>query len=72
VSARRIRHFALGTHSMVETDDWLPDRRPVEIALTCGASCPDAIVDGVLFRILSFFEGARRIEDVLQPYPLEA
>jgi 4-hydroxy-3-methylbut-2-en-1-yl diphosphate reductase len=71
VSASHIRHFLLATRQMITTDDWLPDKRPLEVALTCGASCPDAIVDGVLCRILSFFAHTRPLEDVLQPYPLE-
>jgi len=71
VSASHIRHFLLATRQMTTTDGWLPDKRPLEVALTCGASCPDAIVDGVLFRVLSFFEHTRPLEDVLQPYPLE-
>ena len=71
VSASHIRHFLLATRQMATTDGWLPDKRPLEVALTCGASCPDAIVDGVLFRVLSFFEHPRPLEDVLQPYPLE-
>jgi 4-hydroxy-3-methylbut-2-enyl diphosphate reductase len=71
VSASHIRHFLLATRQMTTTDGWLPDKRPLEVALTCGASCPDAIVDGVLFRILSFFAPTRPLEGVLQPYPLE-
>jgi 4-hydroxy-3-methylbut-2-enyl diphosphate reductase len=72
LSGHRIQHFLLATRTMATTDDWLPARRPLDIALTCGASCPDAIVDGVLFRVLSFFESTRPLEEVLQPYPLPA
>jgi len=71
ISPSRIRHFLLATREMTTTDGWLPQKRPLEIALTCGASCPDAIVDGVLSRILSFFEDTRPFEDVLQPYGVE-
>src|SRR5262249_2074508 len=71
VSASQIRHFLLATRQMASTDGWLPEKHPLDVALTCGASCPDAIVDGVLFRILSFFEPTRPLEEVLQPYPLE-
>jgi len=70
LSAHRIRHFLLHTRQMASTEAWLPDQRPLDVALTCGASCPDAIVDGVLFRMLSFFGPTRPLEDVLQPYPV--
>jgi 4-hydroxy-3-methylbut-2-enyl diphosphate reductase len=69
LSAHRIQHFILHTRQMSTTEGWLPDKRPLDVALTCGASCPDAIVDGVLFRVLSFFGPTRPLEEVLQPYP---
>jgi 4-hydroxy-3-methylbut-2-enyl diphosphate reductase len=69
LSVHRIQHFILHTRQMTTTEGWLPDKRPLDVALTCGASCPDAIVDGVLFRILSFFGPTRPLEEVLQPFP---
>ncbi len=68
ISERTIRHYCLKSHGVEIAEDWLPDKRPVDIALTCGASCPDAVVDGVLLRVLSFFSGARDVEDVLASY----
>ncbi len=68
VSEDRISHFALRTQGVVTTTPWLPKQRPLDIALTCGASCPDAIVDTVLLRVLEFFAATRTLEDVLQPY----
>jgi 4-hydroxy-3-methylbut-2-enyl diphosphate reductase len=70
LSLQRIRHFLLHLRQMTTTEGWLPDKRPLDVALTCGASCPDAIVDGVLFRVLSFCGPTRPLEDVLQPYPV--
>jgi 4-hydroxy-3-methylbut-2-enyl diphosphate reductase len=69
LSQHTIQHFELHARQMETTEDWLPMKRPLEIALTCGASCPDAIVEEVLFRVLSFFDATRPLEDVLQPYP---
>jgi 4-hydroxy-3-methylbut-2-en-1-yl diphosphate reductase len=70
LSQQRIRHFLLHRRQMSTTEGWLPDKRPLDVALTCGASCPDAIVDGVLFRVLAFFGATRPLEEVLQPYPM--
>jgi 4-hydroxy-3-methylbut-2-enyl diphosphate reductase len=36
---------------VVQTADWLPSSRPVRIALTAGASTPDAEIEGVMCRI---------------------
>ena len=70
LSMQRIRHFLLHQRQMTTTEGWLPDKRPLDVALTCGASCPDAIVDGVLFRVLAFCGATRPLEEVLQPYPV--
>ena len=70
LSANTIQHFLLQTHHTTQTTGWLPKTRPLDIALTCGASCPDAVVDRVLLRALSFFEQTSQLEEVLQSYPL--
>ncbi|MFQ5512631.1 MAG: 4-hydroxy-3-methylbut-2-enyl diphosphate reductase [Candidatus Krumholzibacteriia bacterium] len=68
ISNTTIRHFDLGRREVVTADGWLPDARPLDVVLTCGASCPDAILDGVLARVLSFFEGALDAETVLAEF----
>ena len=70
ISDHEIQHFSLAKREVITTHNWLPENRPLNVALTCGASCPDAVVDNVLLRVLSFFEQTRGVEDVLQPYPL--
>lgn len=72
VSQTRIRHFSLASRSVLTTENWLPERRPVDVVLTCGASCPDAILDDVLRRIVSFVPGVRDVQDVLTLFPLPA
>ena len=67
LSADVIRHFSLHDREISTTTGWLPDNRPVDIVLTCGASCPDAMLDDVLLRVLSFFEHTKPIDQVLEP-----
>ncbi len=68
ISADRIRHYSLGKRSAITTDNWLPSKRPLDIILTCGASCPDATLDDVLQKVLSFFENSVAIEDILRNF----
>ncbi|HKW13040.1 MAG TPA: 4-hydroxy-3-methylbut-2-enyl diphosphate reductase [Candidatus Krumholzibacteria bacterium] len=68
VSAHSIRHFSLARRVVETTSDWLPARRPLDIVLTCGASCPDAILDEVLKRLLGIFEGLHPMEEVLSDF----
>ncbi|GAB3180230.1 4-hydroxy-3-methylbut-2-enyl diphosphate reductase [Telluribacter humicola] len=62
-----IRHYNLHTKEEVVTENYLPEE-PVTIMLTCGASCPDAVVEGILMRLLSFYEGIRPVEEVMEIY----
>ena len=63
-----IRQFDLDSKQVNTTEYWLPENRPLDIVLTCGASCPDAVVDEVLLRVLSFFPDVRPVEEVLREY----
>ncbi len=68
-SATEIRHFDLHQKEVVTSSDWLVPKRPVEIVVSCGASCPDAILDEVLVRLLDFFPDAAPIDDVVSAFP---
>jgi 4-hydroxy-3-methylbut-2-en-1-yl diphosphate reductase len=64
-----IRHFDLHTKQEIVTENYLPigsaTLSPVTMLLTCGASCPDAVVEGILTRVLSFFPAAKPIAEVM-------
>jgi 4-hydroxy-3-methylbut-2-enyl diphosphate reductase len=62
ISERIIEHYVLTTHKEIQSKDFLPKKEIVTIALTCGASCPDSIVDSVLNKILSYYAGNRNFE----------
>lgn len=53
LSAKEILHFNFHTKEEVTTNDWLPVKQPVKILLTSGASCPDALVEGVINKLCS-------------------
>jgi 4-hydroxy-3-methylbut-2-enyl diphosphate reductase len=56
-----ISHFDLHTKTEKITKDFLPDKEQVTIMLTCGASCPDAVVESILLRLHSFFSDASTV-----------
>jgi len=72
-SPELIRHFDWRTKTQRETAGWLPRGvgRPVEVLLTAGASCPDALLDGVIERLLGWFPDARPTEEALAPFEAE-
>ena len=63
-----IRHFDLHGKQEVVTENYLPANRPITVLLTCGASCPDAVVEGILVKLVSFFSDARSIDEVMNEY----
>ena len=46
-----IRHLDLRQNEVRISQNWLPKSRPLDVLITAGASCPDALVDHVISRI---------------------
>jgi 4-hydroxy-3-methylbut-2-en-1-yl diphosphate reductase len=65
LSENLIHHYDLHQKEERTTTNFLPTHLPATLMLTCGASCPDSIVEAVLLRLLSFYENTRNIEEVL-------
>lgn len=70
ISKDRINHYHFMKQEHLTSDNYLPDKSPVDIVLTSGASCPDSIVDAVLQKILSFYPGSKKVDDVLKEIEL--
>jgi 4-hydroxy-3-methylbut-2-enyl diphosphate reductase len=66
IDDRTINHFSIHDKNEIITTDFIPDKPKVKIAVTSGASCPDAVVDDVLNKILSFYTGTRSIEETVK------
>lgn len=60
-----IRHFNMHAKEEMVTENYLPKTTPVRIMLTSGASCPDAVIEAILLRLLSFFETAKSVDEVM-------
>lgn len=71
VDATSIRHFNYHAQEMRQTENFLPDREPVSVILTSGASCPDSMVDAVMQKILSYYPQSRSIDAVLNQVEVE-
>lgn len=74
ISVNEINHFNIHRNEEIITEGWLNlnSRKPVEIILTSGASCPDAILDEVLQKIVSYLPSSLTVEEALMPYKQES
>lgn len=68
ISDELISHFNYHTQEELATKDYLPRKNPTRIILTSGASCPDAIVDDVLQKLLSYYPGAKTIDEIIRNF----
>lgn len=47
------------------TTDFLPAKTPVKVLITSGASCPDALVEDVIRKLVSFYDAERTVDEVI-------
>ena len=66
ISPNEILHYNFHTKKEITTSDFLPATKPVKILLTSGASCPDALVEGVITKLATFFKAEQTIDNLLK------
>jgi 4-hydroxy-3-methylbut-2-enyl diphosphate reductase len=66
ISDKEILHYNFHTQQEYLTKDFIPLNQPVKILITSGASCPDAIVEAVIGRLVSFFKDAKTIDEMAE------
>jgi 4-hydroxy-3-methylbut-2-en-1-yl diphosphate reductase len=64
ISANEIEHWDFHHKQELHSLSFLPDQEQVTIMLTSGASCPDALVEAVIRKILSFYGLENKVEEV--------
>ena len=64
-SGKEIHHFNYPKHQLEKTENFIPDKQPVKVILTSGASCPDSIVEAVMRKMISCFENVKSDNEVM-------
>jgi 4-hydroxy-3-methylbut-2-enyl diphosphate reductase len=70
-NASLVHHWNIHKNERVHTENFLPAKRPLRIILTSGASCPDALVEEVMYRLLEYFPNHKSIEEAIEQMSLE-
>lgn len=65
LSAATIRHSQWRTGHIQQTEGYLPDKEPIRILISSGASCPDALVESVIRRLLEFYDLQDKMEEMV-------
>lgn len=59
----KIFHFDLHSHTEKETTNFLPEKKSLKILISSGASCPDAMVEAVIEKIVSMKKCSENLGD---------
>ena len=66
VSSRQINHYKIDRKEEVTTLSYLPEKKPAKILITSGASCPDALVEQVIRKLLGFYKCPSTVDDEIE------
>ena len=68
LSDESIMHYDLHLKTEKLSSNYLPKKNPVSILITSGASCPDAIVEAVIMKLLEFYPGSVPVDQVINSF----
>ena len=66
LSGNAILHYDIHSKTEKLTEDFLSADKPVTILMTSGASCPDALVEGVINKLKTIFAVDKPADELLQ------
>jgi 4-hydroxy-3-methylbut-2-enyl diphosphate reductase len=68
VSNQEVIHFNNRKKAEVNSVNYIPNKEKIVVLLTCGASCPDAVIEEILRKLVSFFPGSVSPDDVVEAW----
>ncbi len=67
VDHQEILHRNWKTKELATIKNYLPNKTPLRILMTSGASCPDAVVESVIRKLASFYKVEEKLERYTDP-----
>ncbi len=68
LSAIEILHYNFHTKEELMTADYLLKKETARILITSGASCPDALVEGVIKKLVDFYPVIKTTEELIEQF----
>jgi 4-hydroxy-3-methylbut-2-enyl diphosphate reductase len=68
ISKQELIHCNWKTKEETRVHDFLPAHVPVKILITSGASCPDALVEQVISKLIGFYEADKTVEEIAETF----
>lgn len=65
ISENLINSYNIHSHEIESIENWFSKNEPLNIAVTSGASCPDATVDQVIVKLLGMLNPEKSLEEVI-------
>lgn len=67
-SDKEILHYNFHTKEEIVTTGYLPAKEPAKILITSGASCPDALVEGVINKLVGFYNTGKSFSRLINEF----
>jgi 4-hydroxy-3-methylbut-2-enyl diphosphate reductase len=68
LSQEEILHYDFHAKAEKRQTGWLPDRQPVRVLVSSGASCPDALVEAVIRKIAGYYDAETTVESLVESF----
>ncbi len=68
ISAKVLQHYNFHIKEETLTTNYLPAKEPVKILITSGASCPDALVESVIQKLVGYFPVTINVERMIERF----
>src|SRR5258708_6266802 len=68
LSPDEILHYDFHSRTEKRQTNWLPERRPVRMLISSGASCPDALVESVIRKVAGYYDAAEKVESMVAEF----
>jgi 4-hydroxy-3-methylbut-2-en-1-yl diphosphate reductase len=65
LSSKTIMHYVFHTKTELITENYLPAKPPVSVLITSGASCPDALVEGIIKKLAGFYPASKSVDELI-------